>query len=77
MIAAPVQCDVDGVPKGSHFARVSPRGPEFDRTNWGRIPTDEDDGSEPPDDLGNRLPSTIVFAARGSRDVVWVLKLWR
>jgi hypothetical protein len=22
MIAAPVQCDVDGVPKGSHFARV-------------------------------------------------------
>ena len=26
MIAAPVQCDVDGVPKGSHFARVSPMG---------------------------------------------------
>src|SRR5437867_1312708 len=25
MIAAPVQCDVDGVPKGSHFARVPPR----------------------------------------------------
>jgi len=24
MIAAPVQCDVDGVPKGSHFARVPP-----------------------------------------------------
>ena len=24
MIAAPVQCDVDGVPKGSHSARVSP-----------------------------------------------------
>ena len=22
MIAAPVQCDVDGVPKGSHLARV-------------------------------------------------------
>src|SRR5215211_3369776 len=26
MIAAPVQCDVDGVPKGSHFARVPPMG---------------------------------------------------
>src|ERR1700682_6721071 len=25
MIAAPVQRDVDGVPKGSHFARVPPR----------------------------------------------------
>src|SRR5208282_2119239 len=24
MIAAPVQCDVDGVPKRSHFARVPP-----------------------------------------------------
>ena len=24
MIAAPVQCDVDGVPKGSHFVRVAP-----------------------------------------------------
>src|ERR1700722_234125 len=24
MIAAPVQCDVDGIPKGSHFARVQP-----------------------------------------------------
>jgi integrase len=24
MIAAPVQCDVDGIPKGSHFARVPP-----------------------------------------------------
>src|SRR4030081_1784983 len=24
MIAAPVQCDVDGVSKGSHFARVPP-----------------------------------------------------
>jgi hypothetical protein len=23
MIAAPVQCDVDGVPKGSHYVRVS------------------------------------------------------
>jgi hypothetical protein len=22
MIAAPVQCDVDGIPKGSHHARV-------------------------------------------------------
>ena len=26
MIAAPVQGDVDGVPKGSHFARVPPMG---------------------------------------------------
>src|SRR5438309_9053936 len=26
MIAAPVQCDVDGIPKGSHFARVPPMG---------------------------------------------------
>jgi hypothetical protein len=26
MIAAPVQCDVDGVPKRSHFARVPPMG---------------------------------------------------
>jgi hypothetical protein len=69
MIAAPVQCDVDGVPKGSHFARVSPRGPEFDRTNWGKIPTTRTTGVS--------LPTTIVFAARGSRDVVWVLKLWR
>jgi hypothetical protein len=24
MIAAPVQCDVDGIPKGSHYARVTP-----------------------------------------------------
>jgi hypothetical protein len=24
MIAAPVQCDVDGIPKGSHYARISP-----------------------------------------------------
>ena len=23
MIAAPVQCDVDGIPKGSHYARVA------------------------------------------------------
>jgi len=22
MIAAPVQCDVDGIPKGSHYVRV-------------------------------------------------------
>jgi hypothetical protein len=27
MITAPVQCDVDGVPKGSHFARVPPSDP--------------------------------------------------
>jgi len=27
MIAAPVQCDVDGIPKGSHYGTVSP-GPE-------------------------------------------------
>ena len=26
MIAAPVQCDVDGIPKGSHCGRVSPMG---------------------------------------------------
>src|SRR3989441_4115610 len=26
MIAAPVQCDVDGIPKGSHYARVLPMG---------------------------------------------------
>ena len=26
MIAAPVQCDVDGVPKGLYFARVPPMG---------------------------------------------------
>jgi len=26
MIAAPVQCDVDEIPKGSHFARVLPMG---------------------------------------------------
>jgi hypothetical protein len=26
MIAAPVQCDVDGVPKGSHFAKLPPMG---------------------------------------------------
>ena len=26
MIAAPVQCDVDGIPKGSHYASVSPMG---------------------------------------------------
>jgi hypothetical protein len=24
MIAAPVQCDVDGIPKGLHYARVPP-----------------------------------------------------
>jgi hypothetical protein len=24
MIAAPVQCDVDGIPKGSHCVSVSP-----------------------------------------------------
>jgi hypothetical protein len=24
MIAAPVQCDVDGIPKGSHYVRVPP-----------------------------------------------------
>jgi hypothetical protein len=29
MIAAPVQCDVDGVPKGSHFARVPAIGGPF------------------------------------------------
>jgi hypothetical protein len=23
MIAAPVQCDVDGIPKGSHYVRVA------------------------------------------------------
>src|SRR5436190_4637487 len=26
MIAAPVQCDVDGIPKGSHYATVPPMG---------------------------------------------------
>src|ERR1700722_7386715 len=26
MIAAPVQCDVDGIPKGSHYGRVPPMG---------------------------------------------------
>jgi hypothetical protein len=26
VIAAPIQCDVDGVPKGSHFARVPTMG---------------------------------------------------
>jgi hypothetical protein len=26
MIAAPVQCDVDGIPKGLHYARVLPMG---------------------------------------------------
>jgi len=26
MIAAPVQGDVDGIPKGSHYVRVSPMG---------------------------------------------------
>jgi hypothetical protein len=26
MIAAPIQCDVDGIPKGSHYARVPPMG---------------------------------------------------
>jgi hypothetical protein len=26
MIAAPVQCDVDGIPKGSHYVRVLPMG---------------------------------------------------
>src|SRR5688572_10731997 len=26
MIAAPVQCDVDGIPKGTHSARVTPMG---------------------------------------------------
>jgi len=26
MIAASVQCDVDGIPKGSHVARVPPMG---------------------------------------------------
>jgi len=31
MIAAPVQCDVDGIPKGSHFARVPPMGYTLDR----------------------------------------------
>jgi hypothetical protein len=24
MIAAPVQCDVDGIPKGSHYAMLNP-----------------------------------------------------
>ena len=26
MIAAPVQCDVDGIPKGPHYGRVPPMG---------------------------------------------------
>src|SRR5260221_10865312 len=26
MIAAPVQCDVDGIPQGSHYARIPPMG---------------------------------------------------
>src|SRR5439155_1299552 len=26
MIAAPIQCDVDGIPKGSHYVRVPPMG---------------------------------------------------
>jgi hypothetical protein len=26
MIAAPVQCDVDGIPKGSHYARITADG---------------------------------------------------
>jgi hypothetical protein len=36
MIAAPVQCDVDGVPKGSHFARVPPMGYTGDGAAVGR-----------------------------------------
>jgi hypothetical protein len=31
MIAAPVQCDVDGVPKGSHFAKVPSFEVDFDK----------------------------------------------
>jgi hypothetical protein len=31
MIAAPVQCNVDGIPKGSHYARVPPMGPGHGR----------------------------------------------
>ena len=30
MIAAPVQCDVDRIPQGSHFARVPPTGSRID-----------------------------------------------
>jgi len=26
MIAAPVQCDVDGIPKGAHHVRIPPMG---------------------------------------------------
>ena len=26
MIAAPVQCDVDGIPKGAHYVRIPPIG---------------------------------------------------
>jgi hypothetical protein len=26
MVAAPVQCNVDGIPKPSHYARVAPMG---------------------------------------------------
>ena len=35
MIAAPVQCDVDGIPKEPHFARVPPMG------YTGGVPADE------------------------------------
>jgi hypothetical protein len=31
MIAAPVQCDVDGIPKGFHYARVPPMGSQEHR----------------------------------------------
>src|SRR5213080_3333939 len=40
MIAAPVQCDVDGVPKGSHFARVPPMGDNPEPFVWTK-PADE------------------------------------
>jgi hypothetical protein len=47
MIAAPIQCDVDGIPKGSHFARVPIEGRILRDANalsaalkWGRIRSD-------------------------------------
>src|SRR5438309_10071430 len=53
MIAAPVQGDVDGVPKGSHFARVPPMG----YTGGGTTTPSLSSGPAPPTRSSTKSPA--------------------
>jgi hypothetical protein len=66
MIAAPVQCDVDRIPKGSHSARVLPR------TN----PRNDSVPKPLPEETRRPSPSTVLgVLACGKHWIYYLLRL--